>query len=99
MRRTQIYITEEQDRRLGNRARDGGVPKAKVIRDILDDALGIDDNIADRQRAIEATAGLLPEADDWGDWLRRVRGSAAGADERLRQLEARPLETSSGLDP
>lgn len=85
MRRTQIYITEQQERLIASQAIDAGVPKAEVIRRILDQALGLDSGADDRRRAILATAGLMPEADDWREWLDRVRGS--GADARLRQIE------------
>jgi hypothetical protein len=85
MHRTQIYITEEQERRITDRAADAGVSKAKVIRRMLDEGLGIDDGVVERQRAIRATAGALPDADDWESWLGRVRGG--GADERLKRLE------------
>ena len=84
MRRTQTYITEEQERRIAGCASDGGLAKAEVIRRILDEALGIDDGQSHRARAIVATAGLRADADDWPKWLAFVRGS--GADERLRQL-------------
>ena len=84
MRRTQIYLTDEQDDRITARAGDAGVPKAEVIRGILDRALGLDDGIAVRQRAIRDTAGILPDAADWPEWLESVRGTSA--DERLRDL-------------
>jgi hypothetical protein len=84
MHRTQIYITEEQDRRIAARAADAGVSKAEVIRRMLDEGLGIDDGAEARRAAIRATAGVLPDADDWESWLAHVRG--AGADDRLRRL-------------
>lgn len=84
MRRTQIYITEEQERLIAGQAADAGVPKAEVIRRILDKSLGLDGGGEHRRRAILATAGLLPDAEDWPAWLERVRGS--GADEGLRRL-------------
>lgn len=84
MQRTQIYITEEQERRIAARAADAGVPKAEVIRRMLDEALGLADGMEERKRAILATAGILPEAEDWPGWLQNVRG--AGADERLSRL-------------
>ena len=37
----------------------------------------------ERRRAIRATAGALPDAEDWKSWLAQVRGG--GADERLRR--------------
>ena len=86
MRRTQIYITEEQNRRIAARAADGGVSKAEVIRRVLDEGLAIDDGVEARRQAIRATAGALPDAEDWASWLGRVRGG--GADDRLRKLES-----------
>ncbi|CAN5786577.1 hypothetical protein BH20ACT1_BH20ACT1_10030 [soil metagenome] len=85
MRRTQIYITEDQERLISDQAADAGVPKAELIRRMLDQALGLDAGDDERRRAILATAGLLPDADDWPRWLARVRG--AGAEERLQHLE------------
>jgi len=85
MRRTQIYITEEQERLIANQAADAGVPKAEVIRRILDASLGLDTGATDRRTAILATAGILPAAQDWPEWLADVRG--AGAGDRLERLE------------
>jgi hypothetical protein len=84
MRRTQIYITDDQERRIAARAADAGVSKAQVIRRMLDEGLGIDDGAEARRRAIQATAGVLPDAEDWETWLARVRGG--GADARLERL-------------
>jgi Ribbon-helix-helix protein, copG family len=84
MHRTQIYITDEQERRIAVRAADAGVSKAQVIRRMIDQGLGIDDGAEARRRAIRATAGALPDADDWEAWLTGVRGS--GAAERLARL-------------
>jgi hypothetical protein len=84
MHRTQIYITDEQERRIAVRAADAGVSKAQVIRRMIDQGLGIDDGAEARRRAIRATAGALPDAEDWEAWLAGVRGS--GAAERLARL-------------
>ncbi len=84
MRRTQIYLTEEQHARIGARARDLGVSKAEVIRRVLDEALGIDDGVGARLAAVDASAGLLPDAPDWPVWLEAVRGRSAV--ERLEEL-------------
>jgi hypothetical protein len=85
MHRTQIYITDQQQCRIADRAKDARVPKAEVIRQLLDQGLGIDDGADQRRRAIAATAGVLEDAEDWQAWLARVRGT--GADDRLKQLE------------
>lgn len=84
MKRTQIYISEEQERRITAHAADADVSKAEVIRRLLDRGLGIDDGAETRLRAIEDTFGVLPDAPDWPAWLASVRGGAA--DERLRRL-------------
>jgi len=84
MRRTQIYLTEEQDVRLRDLAHDRALSKAAVIRQILDAALDPDSS-AERDRAlIRATAGVCAGYPDWSEWLADVRGVAA--DERLRSL-------------
>lgn len=79
MQRTQIYLTDEQQQRLAGRARDARVSKAEVIRRILDHDLGIDDGVGDRLAAIDTTAGLLPDAPDWPEWLGAARGRAGGS--------------------
>lgn len=86
MQRTQIYLTEEQQRRLAQRASDAGMSKSEAIRRILDEALGIEMSREDRLAAVEATAGLwadYPE-EEFNEYLRWLRGE--GADERLRRL-------------
>jgi hypothetical protein len=87
MRRTQIYLSDEQVRLIAARAANAQVSKAELIRRMLDQALGLGDGLTEARRAIEATAGLLPEADDWPAWLGRVRGrgrrrAAASSGER-----------------
>ena len=79
MHRTQVYITAEQDRRITARAADAKVSKARIIRQLLDQGLDLDDGAAARRRAIEATAGIVEGADDWESWLARVRGAGAAA--------------------
>ncbi len=74
MKRTQISITEDQDRRIGELAADRGVSKAAVIRHILDQALHTGDPEAEALAAIEATAGVCAAYPDWPEWLRAVRG-------------------------
>lgn len=81
MRRTQIYITDDQANRILEIARSRGVSQASVIRQILDAALDTGDPEAEARAAILATAGMLENAADWPAWQRSVRGRTA--DERL----------------
>lgn len=85
MRRTQIYLTEEQDQRIEAIARARGASKAAVIRGILDAGLDLGSADADAALAISSTAGICADYPDWPEWLRDVR-AASGADGRLRQL-------------
>jgi hypothetical protein len=84
MKRTQIYITEQQDQRLTALAADRQVSKAQLIREIIDQALDIDVAEDEARAIIEETSGVCADYPDWPEWLDSVRG--AGADERLRAL-------------
>lgn len=84
MKRTQIYITEEQDQILSALASQRREPKAAVIRDILDAALDTGDAEGEAREEIRATAGILADAPDWSAWLNGVRGRTA--DHRMQML-------------
>jgi len=81
MRRTQIYITEEQDTLLARRAKDERISKAEAIRRILNAALHAGDPEAEARSIIRDTAGICADYPDWPEWQRAVRGQTA--DERL----------------
>lgn len=82
MRRTQIYITDEQDRLLARRARSEGISKAETIRRILNGALDAGNPEGEARAIILSTAGICADYPDWPEWQRAVRGRTA--DERLR---------------
>lgn len=81
-----MYLTDEQRKRIAQRAKDAGVSQAEVIRQILDEALGIDDGRDERLEAVQAAFGICRDYPDWPEWLRQVRGTEGGADARLRKL-------------
>jgi hypothetical protein len=89
MKRTQIYIREDQAKRIAERAADQGISKAEAIRRILDAAFETDVE-ADARSGILATAGLLPDAPDWATWQGSVRGRPAVT--RLEVLEPPAVE-------
>ena len=65
--RTQIYLTEEQRRKVDQMADSEGVPMAVIIRRALDDYLTDD---ADATTALASTFGAAPSAtapsrDEW----------------------------------
>jgi predicted DNA-binding protein len=66
--RTQIYLTDEQRRRLDERGRRTGAPLARLVREAVDAYLG--DDVADVEAALNETFGALPELelprrDEW----------------------------------
>lgn len=81
MRRTQIYITDEQSTRIQELASSQGISQAQVIRQILDAGLETGDPEAEARADILATAGILTDEPGWEEWQASVRGRTA--DERL----------------
>lgn len=65
--RTQIYLTDEQRRRIDELAESQGLTMAEIIRRAVDGYL---DDQADPQAALEATFGsapdfVVPSRDEW----------------------------------
>jgi predicted DNA-binding protein len=84
MRRTQLYLTDEQRERIAQRAEDAGVSQAEIVRRLIDEALGLGSDMGDRLDAVDATSGILADHPDWKEWLADVRGGDAR--ERLEEL-------------
>jgi hypothetical protein len=66
--RTQIYLTDDQRRRLDARGRRTGAPMARLIREAVDAYLA--DDRPDAQAALDETFGTLPDLepptrDEW----------------------------------
>jgi predicted DNA-binding protein len=66
--RTQIYLTDDQRRRLDARGRRTGAPMARIIREAVDAYLA--DDRSDVQAALDDTFGALPDLevpsrDEW----------------------------------
>lgn len=59
--RTQIYLTDDQRRRLDARGRRTGAPMARMIREAVDAYLG--DDGPDPDATLEETFGTLPDLD------------------------------------
>jgi hypothetical protein len=88
MKRTQVYLTEAQDRRLGQIAKERGISRAGALRWALDAALETGDAEAEARAVILATSGILSDYPDWPEWQRAVRGRTAG--QRLDAADDRP---------
>lgn len=70
MKRTQIYLDEEQDRRLERRARAVGKTKSALIREAVDQLLKRERPPTELEAALRETAGALagigaPNRDEW----------------------------------
>lgn len=88
MKRTQVYLTEAQDRRLGQVAKERGISRAGALRWALDAALETGDAEVEARAIILATAGVLSDYPDWPEWQRSVRGRTATR--RLDATDDRP---------
>ena len=70
MKRTQIYLNEDQDRRLERRARAVGKTKSALIRDAIDRLLARDGSASDLEATLQETLGAMaeisaPNRDEW----------------------------------
>ncbi|MGH2731167.1 MAG: CopG family transcriptional regulator [Actinomycetota bacterium] len=72
MKRTQIYLEDDQDTRLEKRARATGVTKSALIREAIDAFLALRRRPSDLEAALGETAGALPELEvpDRDEWKR-----------------------------
>ena len=70
MKRTQIYLDEEQDARLEATARVSGSTKSSVIRSAIDAFLSRPRDVSALEASLKATSGALPDLgvpsrDEW----------------------------------
>ena len=64
MERTSIYLTEEQQKRLTNRASEMDVSRSELIRRLLDEGLGIARRPERIEQALEASRGIWADRTD-----------------------------------
>jgi hypothetical protein len=76
--RTQIYLTEEQRRRLDARGRRTGAPMARLIREAVDAYLA--DDRPDTDAALDESYGAIPEltVPSRDEWVRDRAGEDRG---------------------
>jgi predicted DNA-binding protein len=89
VRRTQIYLDEEQDRRLAERARATGRTKSDLIREavdrLLDAPMSEDEELARFRAAAQAAFGIAPYLEDGATYVRRLRDNDRRRQERLEE--------------
>ena len=89
MKRTQIYLEANQDRRLAARATAGGVTKSTLIREAVETYLSTpdaEDRLARFRAALDAAAGTLQWLPDGATYVETIR--AADTD-RQAELDER----------
>ena len=89
MKRTQIYLEADQDRRLAARATAGGVTKSTLIREAVETYLSTPDEaeqLARFRAALDAVAGTLERLPAGAAYVEAIR--AADAD-RQAELDDR----------
>jgi hypothetical protein len=77
MERTNIYLTDEQQKRLANRSSEMGVSKSELVRRLLDEGLGIARRQDRIEQALETSRGIWAdrtddEIDDILSWRREA---------------------------
>jgi predicted transcriptional regulator len=89
VRRTQIYLDEDQDRRLAERARATGRTKSDLIREalnhLLDAPLSEEEELARFRAAASAAFGIAPYLEDGATYVRRLRDVDRQRQERLER--------------
>lgn len=88
MKRTQIYLEEEQDRKLAERAKASARTKSDLIRDALDRYLDGDPSetrLRAFREAVVATAGSISRLPPGQEYVRTIRSADRARDEQLEQ--------------
>ena len=89
MKRTQIYLDEEQARALGLRSGVQGVTTSHLIREAITRYLSDEEDEASelqRQReAVRAVAGTVPRLPDGASYVDEIRANDRARDERLEE--------------
>jgi predicted DNA-binding protein len=89
VRRTQIYLDEDQDRRLAERARATGRTKSDLIREavdrLLETPLSEEEELARFRAAADAAFGIAPYLEDGATYVRKLRDIDRRRAERLEE--------------
>jgi hypothetical protein len=93
MRRTQIYLDEEQATQLARRARARGTTASKMIREAIDEYLAGPDegdaHLARFRAALEASFGVAPYLADGSEYVDELRRADAAREDELHERSSR----------
>ncbi|MEJ7714930.1 MAG: CopG family transcriptional regulator [Thermoleophilaceae bacterium] len=81
MRRTQIYLDEQQTQELDERASTRGATRSELIREAVDSYLGADEDetarLARFHEAVKATAGVAPYLPAGDEYVEEIRSGCS----------------------
>ena len=92
MRRTQIYLDDEQATQLARRAKARGTTASRMIREAIDQYLAEPEDAEERQArfraAVEASFGIAPYLSDGATYVDELRSHDRERDRELRERRA-----------
>ena len=93
MRRTQIYLDEEQATKLARRARARGTTASKMIREAIDEYLAgpdeADAQLARFRAALDASFGVAPYLADGAEFVDELRRADVARESELLERSSR----------
>jgi predicted DNA-binding protein len=93
MKRTQIYLDEEQAQRLARRARARGTTASKVIREAIDKYLAApedaDAHLARFRAALDQSFGVAPYLAEGARYVDELRRADLAREDELRERSSR----------
>jgi predicted DNA-binding protein len=92
MRRTQIYLDDEQANQLARRAKTRGTTASRMIREAIDQYLAEPEDAEERQArfraAVEASFGIAPYLSDGATYVDELRSRDRKRDRELQERRA-----------
>lgn len=90
VKRTQIYLDEEQDRRLAKRSKSRGTTKSQLIREAIDGYLdgeleGRPQRLARFRAALDGAAGSIPRLPAGSEYVEDLRKADRARERALEQ--------------
>ena len=101
MKRTQIYLEADQDRRLATRATASGVTKSTLIREAIETYLAIPgdaDKLAQFRAAVDAVVAAPPRVPDGETYVESIRAADVARQAKLDERRSVLLDTSVVID-
>jgi Arc/MetJ-type ribon-helix-helix transcriptional regulator len=89
MVRTQVYLTEEQDRGLKSLAESSGRKQSELIREAIDRLLA-ENRPKDWKQALEAVRGMWADRHDLDELYGELRAEVEGRVDRLAGVSKQP---------